>query len=245
MFLSELRKRNKDSNSSETEDQPADTKKVSSGYQAEKYVHGIASNVPSNVRPYLEHVAPIVGKAVEIIEASLPYFYAAYQKYLEVSKIIEPYRLDLLAPALFGIILCFFGGSYLTLIAAVEAYRISAWAPTSIAIKSLYRDFQLCQEADAKDNVVDEDKNGVPDVTEISSQDLLKRKLFLFAKTVDPSAVTVAITAVNTGALAVIATLKMRFASAITLGSSIGEVVERPALKYFDTPLQQLLPSEF
>ena len=40
---------------------------------------------------------------------------------------LKPYHPELLAPALMGFIMCFFGGSYMTLIAAFEAYRQSGW----------------------------------------------------------------------------------------------------------------------
>ena len=42
----------------------------------------------------------------------------------------EPLYLDALLPVLCGVLMCFFGGSYLTLIAAVEAYRMTGQTHT-------------------------------------------------------------------------------------------------------------------
>ena len=40
---------------------------------------------------------------------------------------IQPYQPKLLFPAFFGLIICFFGGDFLTLIAAIEAYKMCGW----------------------------------------------------------------------------------------------------------------------
>eukprot|EP00607_Mallomonas_marina_P003739 CAMPEP_0182427312 /NCGR_PEP_ID=MMETSP1167-20130531/17021_1 /TAXON_ID=2988 /ORGANISM="Mallomonas Sp, Strain CCMP3275" /LENGTH=344 /DNA_ID=CAMNT_0024609451 /DNA_START=100 /DNA_END=1134 /DNA_ORIENTATION=+ len=234
--MSELRQRNTASKSS-TEGTAA---------VAEKYVESLASASPDAIKPYLEKMGPVIGKIINFIEKEIiPLFYILYKKYTEISVMMKPYHLDLLTPAFFGLILCFFGGSYLTLIAAVEAYRISAWSGTSKAARDLYATFESCVEADKKDNQVDEDKDGRADVLDMSGEAVLHRKLSLFAKTVDPDTVTLAIKAISSGFMAVIATLKLRFAAALTLGTSIGEVVDRPAQKYLTPLLHSVLPEEF
>ena len=67
---------------------------------------------------------------------------------------------------------------------------------------------------------------------QISQQELITRKTMLFLKTVDPKRLTVAISGLNSGFLAVIATLKLQFAKAITLGNAIGEMLEKPAMRF-------------
>ena len=74
-------------------------------------------------QPYIMKAAPIVGRAAEFIEKLIPFFFLAYKKLLEFWAFIQPYDPQLLAPAICGFILCFFGGSFLTVIAAAEAYR--------------------------------------------------------------------------------------------------------------------------
>jgi hypothetical protein len=53
----------------------------------------------------------------------------------EAWKKLEPYHPEELLPALLGLILVFYGGTFMTIIAAVEAYRIIGWANTEEALK--------------------------------------------------------------------------------------------------------------
>lgn len=64
----------------------------------------------------------------------------------------EPYRPDLLLPSLIGLVMCFFGGSYMTLIAAVEAYRMCGWESSADCLAMLYRDFEAIKAANDKVN---------------------------------------------------------------------------------------------
>lgn len=83
----------------------------------------LPQNIKEKAQPYIAKVAPILGQVAEIIEKLIPFAVLAYNKLLEFWAFLQPYNPQLLAPALCGFILCFFGGSYLTLIAAAEAYR--------------------------------------------------------------------------------------------------------------------------
>jgi hypothetical protein len=69
------------------------------------------------IQQYFVVITPYVAKILSGFEALLPYLHAAYEKYLAIMKILEPYRVDLLLPALLGLILCFFGGTFMTLVA--------------------------------------------------------------------------------------------------------------------------------
>ena len=84
------------------------------------------------------------------VEKALPHVVAAYDKVVELKVKAEPYRLELLTPAFIGIIMCFFGGSYMTLIAAVEAYRTTGWESTYECLTHLYTDFCAIIEANKK-----------------------------------------------------------------------------------------------
>jgi hypothetical protein len=82
-------------------------------------------------------------------------------------------------------------------------------------------------------------------VLQISNADLVKRKLLLALKTLDPSRVGGAVAALNAGFLAVLATLKLQFAKTITLGNSIAEMVEGPVDRYILPKLEPLVPAEY
>eukprot|EP01042_Synura_sphagnicola_P018201 gene18201-23014_t len=61
----------------------------------------------------------------------------------------------------------------------------------------------------------------------------------------DPHRLTVAVAGINAGFLAVIATLKLEFAKTITLGNSIGSVLEPPAKEYVLPLLEKVMPPEY
>lgn len=204
-----------------------------------------SSNCPKQIAPYLVKAAPFVGKAAQKIEEAIPLiqkFIAVLEKYYEL---IKPYRPDLLVPSFVGLIMCFFGGSYLTVIAAWEAFMMCGYDSTKECVMMLISDFQKVVDANKKDDAKDDDGDGVSDVLQISNRELLQRKVLLFLRTMDPHRLTVAVTGINAGFLAVIATLKLEFAKTITLGNSIGSVLEPPAKEYALPLLEKVMPPEY
>lgn len=204
-----------------------------------------SAQCPKQVAPYLVKAAPFAGKAVEAIENAIPLIQkliGILEKYYEI---IKPYRPDLLLPSFMGLIMCFFGGSYLTVIAAWEAFLMCGYDSTKACVLMLIDDLQKVAEANKKDDIKDEDNDGVADVLQVSNQQLLQRKMLLFLRTLDPQRVTVAIAGINAGFLAVIATLKLQFAKTITLGNSIGSALEPPAKEYALPIVEKLLPPEY
>lgn len=65
---------------------------------------------------------------------------------------------------IFGLVLCFAGGLYPTLFAAIEAARLCGWDRTQKALMDLFEQSSLVYEAEKKDSKVDEDGDGVADV---------------------------------------------------------------------------------
>lgn len=158
----------------------------------------------------------------------------------------EKYDPQDLIPALIGFFMAFFGGSFLITIAACEAFRASgAYESTMQAVFDIQKDYRLVLEADKKDNELDEDGDGIADVKQISNDELVKRKLRLVFKSVNPERVMNALAAIYAGFIAVIAALKIQFARALALGNSIGEVVTKPALQYGEPKLDELVPEEY
>jgi hypothetical protein len=158
---------------------------------------------------------------------------------------LQPYKPELLIPSFIGLIMCFFGGSFMTLIAAVEAYKMVGYESSLKCIRDLNDDFNKFLQASKQDDIKDDDNDGIADVVQISKKELAQRKLLLFLKTVDPKRVTDALAGLNSGFLAVVATLKLQFAKAITLGQAIGTIVERPANIYALPVLHALLPEDY
>lgn len=218
------------------------------GEKVEKYILGMSDKIPEKfiqVKPYVIKAAPFVGKFVDFCIKMLPYVTLCYQKILEYKEKLTPYKLELLLPSFVGFVMCFFGGTFVTLIAAFEAYRLSAWESTYECIMHLYDDFKKVEAANRKDDETDDNNDGVADVLQISNEELVKRKVLLFLRTVDPHRVSNALSGINAGFLAVVATLKLQFAKAITLGKSIGDVLKKPANEFVVPVIEKLLPDEY
>eukprot|EP00604_Paraphysomonas_vestita_P001877 CAMPEP_0174821670 /NCGR_PEP_ID=MMETSP1107-20130205/9172_1 /TAXON_ID=36770 /ORGANISM="Paraphysomonas vestita, Strain GFlagA" /LENGTH=244 /DNA_ID=CAMNT_0016038953 /DNA_START=313 /DNA_END=1047 /DNA_ORIENTATION=+ len=133
----------------------------------------------------------------------------------------------------------------MTLIAAVEAYRLTGWESTYQCLHDLYIDLQKVIEANQKDDTVDKDGDGVADVLQIDAKELVTRKTLLFLKTVDPHRFTSAISGIQSGFLAVVAALKVQFAKAVTLGNAIAEILEVPTLRYLVPLFELILPDDY
>lgn len=87
------------------------------------FLEKLPENVRGKVAPHVKRAAPIIGQIADVISALIPIISKIYHLLLDLWVKLQPYHPKLLAPAFCGLILCFFGGSFLTLIAAFEAYR--------------------------------------------------------------------------------------------------------------------------
>lgn len=219
-----------------------DTSKTSE--TVKHYLNSIESTAPPKLKPYLEAIAPYVVGTATFVEALIPLIHLMYEKMMAFVKQMEPYRLDLLLPGFIGFILCFFGGSYVTLIAAAEAYRQVGLEAQLRCIKDLSEDWTTFMAANKEDDKVDDDGNGVADVTEISPQALASRKTLLFLKTVDPNRMTHAMAGLQSGLMAVIATLKLQFAKSVTLGGAIADIMLKPLNKFALPAIEGSLPPD-
>lgn len=209
------------------------------------YLSAIEGTAPPKLKPYLEAIAPFVVGTASWVEATIPFIHLAYDNWCALVVKLEPYRLDLLLPGVIGLIMCFFGGSYMTLIAACEAYRMVGLESQMRCVKDLNEDWRLFLVANKEDDNVDADNDGIADVLQISSQQLATRKTLLFMKTVDPSRMATAISGLQSGLMAVVATLQLKFAKSITLGSAIGEVALKPLNKFVLPTIETVLPPDY
>lgn len=209
------------------------------------YLSSIEQTAPPKLKPYLEAIAPYVVGTATFVEALIPIVHIMYDKWVVVMKQVEPYKLDLLIPGFLGLIMCFFGGSYMTLIAAVEAYRQVGFDAQLRCIQDLSQDWGTFMAANKEDDKVDDDNNGIADVLEITPQALATRKTLLFMKTVDPNRMSHAIAGLQSGLMAVVATLKLQFAKSITLGGAIADIALKPLNKFVLPAIEGSLPPDY
>lgn len=231
---SELRKRNTSS---------AATENSSSKAGAEtKKSQVTVSSIKDQAEVALGILIQVLQQLGLLYDAAYPHL----EKYFRLAQgyyaTLEPYHPELLLPTLIGIVLCFFGGDFVLVISAVEAYRVAGWSTTRQCIVDLIADFQAVAEASKKDDSVDDNKDGVADVKQISTKELFNRKMLIFIQTIDPKRFTDSITGLNHGFLAVVATLKLEFCKALTLGGSICDCILPPILK-ISVPLIASIPA--
>lgn len=124
-------------------------------------------NSPKTVQPHMKKLTPFIGKAVDLVEKLIPILEKLYAKCVELWKVVEPYRPQLLLPAFAGFVMCFFGGSFLTLIAAVEAFNMCGYESTLKCVEMLVEDAKIVIAENKKDDKEDKDGDGISDVLQI------------------------------------------------------------------------------
>jgi hypothetical protein len=207
---------------------------------------GLDAITPTKYREHVHKVAPIVVSIWTAGEASVPYLQKAKDVAEDLWQKAEPYHPKDLIPALCGLAMVFFGGDFPYLIAAVTAVRVTGtWDRMSHALADIYGEVAHVFVESRKDDAKDDDGDGIPDVQQIDPKQVVQRKVLLAAKTVDPEKLGHAVTTAGSGALAVLASLKLTFARALTLGSSLGETLSKPAVRFAEPALKGMLDEEF
>ena len=126
------------------------------------------------------------------------------------------YNLEALLPAILGLAMVLLGGTYMTTIAAVEAYRMCGWEQTKHCLKLLYGELRQAHIIVSQQDEPDE----AQPAPKTANVHMLERVL----KAMDPMVLEEGLAGLYRGTFAVVATLRTRFAHAITLGNSLGEM---------------------
>mmetsp|Transcript_48677 Transcript_48677/g.136934 ORF Transcript_48677/g.136934 Transcript_48677/m.136934 type:complete len:399 (+) Transcript_48677:851-2047(+) len=198
--------------------------KLAEAERISKMLKAASEKAPPAMVKYLEMAAPVVAFVVVAFETALPLIAKALAGF---DWFINTCPLDLLY-AIFGFIICFFGGMYPTTIAAMEAWQQSGGETAKENMKVLYNEAKKVAEESAKDDAKDDDRDGVADVNQLDGKELLKRKAHLALVSCDPDTVNGAIQGIYTGWMGVLVVLKVEFAKTIALGVAIGHFINKP-----------------
>ena len=205
-----------------------------------------SSVVESSAIPtILAQAAPAIIGASRLAAQSEPYAVAAFEGCRRAWRTLQPYHPQEFGPAIVGFLLCFFGGYFATLTAAVEAYRITGYTSTRSALVILWRNIEAAQRANLKDDELDEDNNGIPDTQEIGTRALVIRKCGVIAKAVDPEQLSDALGSIYMGFVAVVATLRVHFAACVSLGVAVGDIVHNIVDENLTPALMMSTPKEY
>lgn len=141
-------------------------------------------------------------------------------------------KLDDFVPMLVGLSICFFGGYFTMLIAVFETVRLLCWDELKASFGVLKRNYEVAREQSRKDDKVDADGNGIPDVQEMAMEKLFSRKVALFVKSVNMEEVRTAGRTLITAVFSVVASLRIKMAQSLTMaGSFINTVKEQVPLE--------------
>lgn len=149
-MATELRQRKPDA----SKQQDAEKNTTTIGDTAEKYVDALGVMAPDQLKPYFKAAVPFARIIAEIVQACIPIIAQLRSVLIEIWIYLKPYKPELLFPAFFGLILCFFGGSFVTLIAAAEAYKMCSHETIMKCIEDLTVEFNLVLESNNLDDKV-------------------------------------------------------------------------------------------
>ena len=169
-------------------------------------VDAFSAKVAGAIKPVLDKAAPAFAVLSQVFAIVYPYIEMAFTYLAVVWEKLQPYHPQEFMPAIAGFVLVFFGGNFFTLAAAVEAYHMVGFDDTKTALIALHKSYKVALDASKKDDEVDDDGDGIADVKQISSKELVQRKIGVVAKAIDPELVADAVTAINAGLMAVVAT---------------------------------------
>lgn len=137
-----------------------------------------------------------------------------------------------LLQAICGLALCFFGGRYFAAIAAIEAFRNFGGEMCWEELRIVWEQGSLSMEASEQDDWTDANADGIPDVQQMSTNELISHKAkVVMAAVQDPDRLMKAITYLLTAYVSVLATLKLQFARTVAISLGIASMLEKPAVR--------------
>ena len=183
------------------------------------------------VEEALIHLAPVAKKMGEGVELLYPH---VHEGWVHAKRLYNQCPFEVIS-AILGLLLCFFGGAFVTTIAAAEAFRLCGGSRTMRHIRTIYRDYQrfkITQRQHKRQNPGNA-MNG-------------KDTLFAALRSVrDPDRLTSSVSGIYTAVLAMFTTLRLQFARTITLGAAIGETIKNPVLRFVSPSVERLVEQDF
>ena len=191
---------------------------------------GAAANLQGLVKPLLDGLTV----AIPVL---MKYWKKGQEVYVTLPK-------NVLAFAV-GFIFAFFGGMYPVLFAAIMAAEYGGRQIIYTSLKDLADEAIIILEQSKKDDQVDDDKDGVSDVDQISSQEYIKRKTLLVLQKMNPDKVDSAIKAIYGVWISVAAVLSLQFAQVISFAIVIADFLKRPVDRFIAPTVQIAVPDQY
>lgn len=181
---------------------------------------------------YLEMVAPAVDSTSQLVEILGPAIYKFYASLYEIYRQMP----TKVASLLWGTGICFFGGRYPLSLAAFEAFKLTGGSEVAAAWNTIKANAIAVQRANEAERL--------PEDAMEDRQALLRRKVHLVLRSIDPKQVSDALGSLWTGYLGLLAALRLKFARTTALAHSIGDAVRPAAAKLVGPSLLAVTPPE-
>jgi len=139
---------------------------------------GKQSSVMAKIEAYGTMVLPYVNMAIDAIDVIAPIVVKAWQ----IGRAIYNALPLTIIEALGGFAMCFFGGMYPLTVAAAQTFQVSGGDVALRCLEDIWEELVTVYEANRTDNSRDDDGDGTADVNQVSSKDLLSRKVALVLK---------------------------------------------------------------
>lgn len=191
-----------------------------------------------SVLPHMHKVQSLLVKLAPLVEKLAGYVMEGHRV---LSKNVDPDWIMVV----YGFVLCFFGGHYVALIAAIEAFNLTGWEGIKTNGLICWEQANVALAAIEADDKVDADGDGIRDVDAITREQRVVRRTRVVLLAVDPARVMNATGSLYMAFIAVLATMQIRFAKVVTLGLSIGASLEPLVDKTVIPILQKLSPDEY
>jgi len=192
------------------------------------FVTGVGTNVSPEVGECLKKAEPALQAIIKVVIIVWPLYKKLYTTMYEIYKKLP---LNILT-MIFGVCLCFFGGTYVASIAAIEAFRQLGWQKVQDELVIVYEETQHVIAASKVDDEVDDNNDGIADVDQMQATQLAQHKLSVAMKAVSkPERLQSAFGALFQAYLAVLATLRLEFARTTAFALGIVEMAKFPIIR--------------
>lgn len=191
-----------------------------------------------NVSHQLERFAgPVFTFLVDASPAVIKACQMGYEKYKRV-----PVEYLVL---IFGATLCFFGGFYPTVFAALQAAEHGGLTTVRKALSALSEEIMVIVKENKKDDLVDADGDGTADAQALEGPAFVKRKVALVLAKVNPQKVNAAIRAIYKVWMSVLAVLTIQFARTIALSLTISDFAKKFVDRFLLPIVKDATPKEY
>jgi hypothetical protein len=142
----------------------------------------------------------------------------------------------------YGLGLCFAGGSFFATLAAMEAAKQFGGQALLDELALIWEQAQVAEKASAADDKVDADNDGVADVQQIDPGALVNRKAKVcMAAVEDPERLVNALQFLFSAWMSVIATLKFRFAQYVAIALGLADMISLPVTRVLGYPIAMMM----